>query len=43
MSEQLEGVFGRKVDLITREAVERNPSRTTRESILGSAKLCASV
>ena len=41
MTEELEVLFGRKVDLMTRESVERNPSPTRRERILGSAKLYA--
>jgi hypothetical protein len=41
MTEELESLFGRKVDLVTRAAIESNPSRTRRERILGSAKLYA--
>jgi predicted nucleotidyltransferase len=42
MQDELEALFGRKVDLVTRDAVERNPSPTRRERILSSAKLYAS-
>lgn len=39
MQEELETLFGRKVDLVTRKAVERSTSNTRRESILGWARL----
>jgi uncharacterized protein len=37
MKEQLEALFGRPVDLLTRRAVERSHNRFRRESILDSA------
>ncbi len=39
MQEELEDLFRRKVDLVTRTAVERSPSKTRRESILRSARV----
>ena len=37
MKEQLEALFGRPVDLLTRRGVERSHNRFRRESILDSA------
>lgn len=37
MKEQLEALFGRSVDLLTRRGVERSRNRFRRESILDSA------
>jgi uncharacterized protein len=37
MKEQLEALFGRPVDLLTRRGVERSRNRFRRESILDSA------
>jgi uncharacterized protein len=39
IQEELEAIFGRKVDLVTKQAVETNPSATRRESILRTARL----
>lgn len=39
MQEELEAMFGRKVDLLTRGAVEAIPSSTRKEAVLSSAKL----
>ena len=39
MQEELEALFGRRVDVVTRKAVERSPSKTRRESILSSARV----
>ena len=37
MSEELEAIFGRKVDLLTRKGVEQSPNYIRRKSILTSA------
>lgn len=36
MEDELREIFGRDVDLVTRKAVERNPSEWRRNAILGS-------
>ena len=38
MQDDLEDVFGRKVDVVNRKAVEDSPNRFRRRSILGSAR-----
>jgi predicted nucleotidyltransferase len=38
MEEELAGIFGRKVDLIDRIAIEESPNYIRRRAILGSAK-----
>ncbi len=38
MEEDLAGIFGRKVDLIDRIAVEKSPNYIRRRAILGSAQ-----
>ena len=38
MQEELEGIFGRNVDLLTRRGVERSHNRIRREAILRSAE-----
>ncbi len=39
MEEELAGILGRKVDLVTRRAVERSANRIRRQAILGSAEV----
>jgi hypothetical protein len=39
MSEELEAVLGRKVDLLTRKSVEDSPNYIRRKSILASAQV----
>jgi len=39
MEEELSAIVGRKVDLVTRRAVERSTNRIRREAILGSAEV----
>ena len=39
MQEELAALLGRKVDLVTRRAVERNNNSVRREAILGSAEV----
>ena len=39
MEEELAGIIGRKVDLVTRRAVERSANRIRRQAILGSAEV----
>ena len=39
MEEELCAIVGRKVDLVTRRAVERSANRIRREAILGSAEV----
>lgn len=38
MQEELEALFGRKVDVLTRRAVERSPNPIRRRAILSSAR-----
>ena len=38
MEEELSGILGRKVDLVSRRAVERSENWIRREAILGSAE-----
>jgi len=38
MEEELSGIIGRKVDLVSRRAVERSGNWIRREAILGSAR-----
>lgn len=38
MKEELEGLFGRRVDLVTRQGIERSTNPLRRESILGTAE-----
>ena len=38
MEQELASLFGRRVDLVTRRAVERSPNRARREEILSSAR-----
>ena len=39
MTDELESILARKVDLVTRRAVERSPNPYRRSSILGSAEV----
>jgi predicted nucleotidyltransferase len=39
MTEGLEAIFGRKVDLVSRKGVEQSPNYITRKLILGSAEV----
>jgi predicted nucleotidyltransferase len=39
MEEELAGILGRKVDLVSRRAVERSANRIRRQAILGSAEV----
>ena len=39
MADELEELFGRKVDLVTREAVERSPNYIRRKAVLESAQV----
>ena len=39
MTEELEAIFGRKVDLLTRKGVEDSPNYIRRKAILGSARV----
>ena len=39
MEEDLAGILGRKVDLVSRRAVERSANRIRRQAILGSAEV----
>src|SRR5687768_17603605 len=39
IEEELSGLFGRSVDLVTRRAVEQSKNNIRREAILGSAEL----
>ena len=39
MSDELEALLGRKVDLLTRKSVEESPNYIRRKSILGSAQV----
>lgn len=39
MHEELEAMFGRRVDLVTRAAVAASPSPTRRDAILSTAKV----
>ena len=39
MARELEQLFGRRVDLITRKAVERSPNHIRKSSILSSAEV----
>ena len=39
MEEELSAIVGRKMDLVTRRAVERSTNRIRREAILGSAEV----
>jgi hypothetical protein len=39
MQEELEGLLGRKVDLVTRRGIERSRNFMRRDAILNSAKV----
>jgi len=39
MQDELKGIFGREVDLISRRGVEASRNRVRREAILGSAEV----
>jgi hypothetical protein len=39
MEEELAGILGRKVDLVSRRAIERSANRIRRQAILGSAEV----
>ncbi|MCL5966707.1 MAG: nucleotidyltransferase family protein [Deltaproteobacteria bacterium] len=39
MEQELEGILGRKVDLVTRKAVERSGNRARREAVLSAARI----
>lgn len=39
MADELSGLFGRRVDVLTRSAVERSRNYIRRKAILGSAKV----
>jgi len=40
MEEELSAIFGRKVDLVSRRAIERSANWIRRQAILGSAEPC---